>query len=264
MRLTSLIRRGPARAALLAVLITGSPPPAPLAQTAAEIIAKAENLIRGKSSHGTFEMTVTTPDFTRSLAMESWWTDRSEGGDDRSLIIVLAPGKEAGNKWLKVGNEMWNYLRATETVIRIPPSMMLQSWNGSDFTNDDLARESSLSRDYDPELGGRDTVGGRECWSLILRPKPDAPVVWGKLEVTVRTGDLLPARVLYYDERGTLVRTLDYTDVRTMGGRTIPTVWTMTSHLREGRSTAFRISSIEFDRPIPDRTFSFRELERRR
>ncbi len=33
---------------------------------------------------------------------------------------------------------MWEYLKNTETTIKIPPSMMLQSWNGSDFTNDDL------------------------------------------------------------------------------------------------------------------------------
>jgi outer membrane lipoprotein-sorting protein len=232
-------------------------------QTARDIVAKAENLIRGTSSHGTFEMTVETPDFTRSLTMESWWVEKTPSEADRSLIVIRAPNKEEGNKWLKVGNEMWNYLRATETVIKIPPSMMLQSWNGSDFTNDDLARESSLSRDYIPELAGEEEIAGEPCWKLILRPEPEAPVVWGKLYIWVRKADMLPATVQYFDEKGTLVRTMTYSDVRSMGGRTIPTTWTMVNHAREGHRTVFRIVDIEFDRPIPGRIFSFRELERR-
>jgi outer membrane lipoprotein-sorting protein len=233
------------------------------AQTAREIVAKAENLIRGTSSHGTFDMTVETPDFKRSLTMESWWIEKSASEPDKSLIVIRAPSKEEGNKWLKVGNEMWNYLRATETVIKIPPSMMLQSWNGSDFTNDDLARESSLSRDYEPELTGEETIAGEPCWKLVLKPEPDAPVVWGKLYIWVRKADLLPATVQYFDEKGTLVRTLIYSDVRKLGGRTIPTTWEMVNHARDGHRTVFRIEEIEFDQPIPGSVFSFRALERR-
>lgn len=234
------------------------------AQTAREIIEKAENLLRGTSSHGTFAMTVVTPEFTRSLTMESWWVEETPSEKDRSLIVILEPGKEEGNKWLKIGNEMWNYLRATETVIKIPPSMMLQSWNGSDFTNDDLARESSLSKDYVPEFAGEEPVDGEPCWKLLLVPEPEAPVVWGSLSIWVRKKDLLPATVQYFDEKGTLVRTMVYSDIRKAGGRMIPTTWTMVNMVREGRRTEFRIIDITFDQPVPDRMFSFRELERRR
>ncbi len=232
-------------------------------QTARDIIAKAENLIRGTSSHGVFRMTVETPEFTRAIEMESWWVDKTDTEPDKSLIVILEPKKERGNKWLKVGNEMWNYLRATETIIKIPPSMMLQSWNGSDFTNDDLARESSLSRDYVPEITGEEEIAGEPAWKLILRPEPDAPVVWGKLYIWVRKSDLLPSIVQYFDEKGKLVRTMRYTDVRSIGGRTIPTTWTMVTHTREGHRTVFRILDIGFDVSIPGRIFSFRELERR-
>jgi outer membrane lipoprotein-sorting protein len=227
------------------------------AQTAQEIIAKAEETIRGKTSNGTFEMTVVTPDFTRSLTMESWWI-----GEQKSLVIVRGPAKEAGNKWLKIGNEMWNYLRATETTIKIPPSMMLQSWNGSDFSNDDLARESSLSKDYTASLVGSEVVNGDSCWKLALIPKPDAPVVWGKLYVWVRHKDLLPSVEEFYDEKGTLVRYLVYSDVKKIGGRAIPTVWTMFNKAKPGHQTEFKIIDISFDVPIPDRVFSLRELER--
>lgn len=226
-------------------------------QTAEEIIARAEETIRGKSSRGTFEMTVVTPEFTRSLTMKSWWV-----GTQKSLMVIEAPKKEAGNKWLKIGNEMWNYLRATETTIKIPPSMMLQSWNGSDFTNDDLARESSLSKDYSASLAGEDSINGEATWKLELIPKPDAPVVWGKLYVWVRKNDLLPSVEEFYDEKGTLIRYLAYSEVKKMGGRTIPTVWSMYNKAKPGHQTQFKIIDIAFDMEMPDRIFSLRELER--
>lgn len=226
-------------------------------QTAGQIIAKAEEAIRGKSSRGTFEMTVVTPEFTRTLTMKSWWV-----GTQKSFMEIEAPKKEAGNKWLKIGNEMWNYLRATETTIKIPPSMMLQSWNGSDFTNDDLARESSLSKDYTARLMGEEPIDGEPTWKLELIPKPEAPVVWGKVYIWVRKNDLLPSVEQFFDEKGTLIRYLVYSEVKRMGGRTIPTVWTMYNKAKPGHRTEFKIIDIAFDIEIPDRIFSLRELER--
>ncbi len=226
-------------------------------QTAHDIIKKAEDALRGKSSEGTFEMTVVTPEFTRTLKMRSWWV-----GEKKSLITIIEPKKERGNKWLKIGTEMWNYLKATETTIKIPPSMMLQSWNGSDFSNDDLVRESSMAKDYAADLVGEEEISGEPSWKLRLLPHPDAPVVWGKLYVWVRKRDVIPSIVQYYDEKGTLVRSMIYSDVRTIGGRTIPTTWTMKSETEKGHTTTFVILDISFDVDIPDRIFSFRELER--
>ncbi|MDH3252327.1 MAG: outer membrane lipoprotein-sorting protein [Ignavibacteria bacterium] len=227
------------------------------AQTPQEIIKKAEDTLRGDTSRGTFEMTVVTPEFTRTLRMESWWI-----GEKKSLITIKAPKKEEGNKWLKIGNEMWNYLKSTETTIKIPPSMMLQSWNGSDFTNDDLVRESSMSEDYDADIVAEEEAAGEMCWKFRLLPKPEAAVVWGKLYVWVRQKDILPSIVEYYDEKGVLIRYMAYSSVKTMGGRTIPTIWSMHNKIKQGNRTEFIVLDIEFDIAIPDRVFSFRELER--
>ncbi len=226
-------------------------------QAVEDIVRKAENQIRGKTSHALIEMTVVTPDYTRTLKMESWWV-----GTEKALIVIKAPRKEAGNKTLKIKNEIWNYLRNTETIIKIPPSMLMQSWNGSDFTNDDLVRESSLSRDYRMKLLGEEPVNGVLCWKILLTPKPEAPVVWGKLIYWVRQSDVLPARVEYYDERDRLVRHMLFSDYRTLHRRRIPTRWVMYNDRRAGRYTEIRILDIQFDIPIPDRLFSFRELER--
>jgi len=226
-------------------------------QTAKEIVTKAENSIKGKTSHAKIEMTVVTPDYSRTLKMESWWV-----GNKKALIVIKEPRRERGNKTLKIGNEMWSYLANTETTIKIPPSMMLQSWNGSDFTNDDLVRESNIQRDYKLTLVGNDTLNGIKCWKIEGIPHPDAPVVWGKILYWVRQKDYLPAKVEYYDEKGNLKRYMIFESIKRMGGRKIPTVWKMINMVKKGHSTSFKLISIEFDKHIPDRIFSFRELER--
>lgn len=228
-----------------------------LSQNAEEIIRKAEDLMKGKTCKGTFIMRVITPDYTREMKMDSWWV-----GNDKALILIRSPKKEAGNKTLKIKNEMWSYLKNTETTIKIPPSMMLQSWNGSDFTNDDLVRESNLVHDYAHTIAGTELVQKENCWKIELVPKSDAPVVWGKLQYWVRQSDGLAARVEYYDERGKLMRTMLFSDYKAMGGRKISTRWTMVNNAKEGHRTEFEISSVSFDIALSERIFSFQELEK--
>ena len=226
-------------------------------QTTNEIISKAENAIKGKTAHGEVEMTVVTPDYERTLEMESWWE-----GNEKALIVIKSPRREAGNKTLKIGNEMWNYLKNTETTIKIPPSMMLQSWNGSDFTNDDLVRESNLADDYFQKIAGEEKIDGQLCWKIELDPKPDAPVVWGKLLYWVRKSDYNPALVKYFDEEGKLIREMIFSDVKNFGDRKIPSVWKMVNRVKEGRSTTFTMKKMKFNIKIRKRIFSFSELEK--
>lgn len=228
-------------------------------QTAAEIVQRSEDLLKGTTSKGKFRMTVVTPEFSRSMEMDSWWV-----GNEKALIAITAPAREAGNKTLKVGNELWMYLRNTETTIKVPPSMMLQSWNGSDFTNDDIVRESNLVRDYTMTILGKETVDGAECWAIELLPRPDAAVVWGKIIHRVRTQDYITARSEYFDEKGMLMRTMLYTDIRRFGGRAIPSRWTLVSNQKEGHRTVFEIREAAFDVTISPRVFSFQELEKGR
>ena len=226
-------------------------------QTAEEIVKKAEDLLKGKTAHGIMEMTIKTPDFERTLKMESWWV-----GNEKALIVIKSPRREAGNKTLKIKNEIWNYLKNTETTIKIPPSMMLQSWNGSDFTNDDLVRESNLAKDYNQKVLGEETINGEKCWKIELDPKPNAPVVWGKLYYWIRQKDYVPSTVQYFDEKGNLIRYIVYSDVKKFGSRTLPAVWTMYNKTKEGHSTTIKLLEMELDINIPDRIFSFQELER--
>ncbi len=220
------------------------------------LVREAEEAIKGKTSHAVLEMRVVTPDYRRTRKLEAWWK-----GNEKALIVTLEPPREAGNRTLKRGSELWMYLQETETTIKIPPSMMLQSWMGSDFTYDDLVRESNLVRDYQIRLVGTDTLDGVPCYVLELVPRPEAPVVWGKLRYWIRQTDRLPARIEYYSEQGERVRTLSFHNVQRMGGRRLPTRWVMHNDREPGRYTEIRLLEVAFDMPIPEAIFSFRALE---
>ena len=225
--------------------------------TAEEITRKAEDLMRGRSNTATLTMTITTPNWERTLTMDSW-----EKGKDKSLVKITSPAKEAGTVSLKVENNMWNYLPSVEKIIKIPPTMMMQSWMGSDFTNDDLVKESSIVDDYDPSVLGKETLDQGEAYVVELIPKPEAAVVWGRIVAYIRDGDYVPLKYEYYDEKGKLIRVMDLTEIKEMGGRTIPTVWTMVPKTKEGRETVIILNRIEFDVPISDDIFSRSNLER--
>lgn len=227
------------------------------AQTAKEIVDKAEDLVKGETFRGTFKMVVHRPEFTRAVKMKSW-----NVGNDKALIETIYPKKEKGNKMLKIGNELWSYLKSTETTMKLPPSMMLQSWNGSDLTNDDLVRESNLAEDYHLKIMFDEKIAGENCRKIELSPKEDAPVVWGKIYYWIRKKDNLPALTQYYDEKGELKRTFHFKDIKKMGGRTIPTKWVIVDETKKNHKTEFIYLEADFDVKIPGRMFSLRELER--
>ena len=244
------------------ILIVWGPDQAVAAQaqepTAQEVIDRAENAIWGKTLQSQLTMTVTTPRWTRTLELAAW-IERPR----RSFVRILAPAKEAGIGSLRIGAEMWNYLPTIERTIKIPPSMMLQPWMGSDFTNDDLVKESSLLNDYTHRIVGSDTVAGAAVYIVESTPKPDAAVVWGKIVMRVRRADFLPAREEFFDERGTLVRVLTFSDIRMLGGRMVPTKWEMRPLAKPGNVTTMIMTGSTFDAPISGDVFTQRNLEKR-
>jgi outer membrane lipoprotein-sorting protein len=143
------------------------------AQDAKEIVQKSNDLIRATSSYAEVKMKVIKPDWQREMTMKMWSLE-----PDYSLVLMTAPAKDTGTVTLKRKLEVWNWIPSVNRTIKIPPSMMLQSWMGSDFTNDDLVKQSSIVEDYTHEIIGEETLEGYECYVLKLTPKPDATVVW--------------------------------------------------------------------------------------
>ena len=225
---------------------------------AAEIVEKAEELLWGKTAVGQFDMTIVTPSWSRTLSLHVWMDRPSY-----SFLRVMAPAKDAGITSLRIASEMWNYLPAIERTIKIPPSLMLQPWLGSDFTNDDLTKESSIVTDYNHRLLGEKKVNGDDAWQVEGLPKPDAAVVWGKIVYSVRKNDYVPLKLEYYDERGDLIRELNYLDIRVMNGRLIPTRWEMVPVTKPGKKTTISVKSITYNQPVNSDVFSLRNLKQK-
>jgi len=218
------------------------------------LLARMEALLRADASHARYTMKIVRPSWTRTLRFEAW-DDRKKR---RFFIHVLAPAKERGTTWLKVGRNLWMYLPKLGREIRIPPAMMRASWMGSDFTNDDLVKIDALLEDYTHEVVARK---GR-----IVRirsvPRSNAPVVWGAIEHEVDAQTAIPAQAYYYDEEGKLVRTLEFSDVREVGGRRIPTRWRVHPVDRPEQFTEMIIEAIEFLPSLPDARFTRARLRR--
>jgi outer membrane lipoprotein-sorting protein len=252
-----IVARRALAAALLALGLTVPHPGGAQEPNARDVVDRAEGAIWGKTLQAQLTMTVTTPRWTRTLEL-AVWIERPR----RSFIRILAPAKEAGIGSLRIGGEMWNYLPAVERTIKIPPSMMLQPWMGSDFTNDDLVKESSLIDDYTHRFVAGDTSDAA-VYVVESSPKADAAVVWGRIVMRVRRSDFLPVREEFYDERGALVRVMTFSDIRTLGGRTIPTKWEMRPTAKPGNVTTVVMTRATYDAPIASEIFTQRNLEKR-
>jgi outer membrane lipoprotein-sorting protein len=233
--------------------------PAPSArqdQQVQKIIRTIDELYRSRTSRARMEMNVVTPQWERTLTLEAWTQ-----GMDKTFVRILQPKKERGVATLRLKNEMWNYLPNTNKVIKIPPSMMMGSWMGSDFTNDDLVKEYNLKDDYTVTL----TVPpDAEAGLLYLdcRPRPGLPVVWDRVLVAVRAEDDLPVWQKFFDEKGKLMRTMNFRDIRTFGSKRIPSVMELVPQNKEGQKTTVRFLDIAFDVKIADDVFTLRNLSR--
>jgi len=244
-------------AMLLASGVALAEEPATTDPDLAELLNSTDDLQRGESSMARIEMHIKTARFERTVAMTAW----SEG-TDKSLMIIDSPAREKGIATLKVGDNIWNYLPKVDRTMKVPASMMSGAWMGSHFSNDDLVKENRLSEEFTYALTSRPPDNPEKAWVIELKPKPDAPVVWGRIVVRVRDADRLPIDMRYYDEDDKLVRTLSYEDVRDMGGRPVPARMRVVPADKPGEFTEFTYQELKFDLSIPPSTFTLQALRK--
>jgi outer membrane lipoprotein-sorting protein len=230
------------------------------AASAKEILEKVDDLWRGESSFAEMTMDVRTEHYERSMKLKAWSL-----GKEQSLFVITYPPKDRGVATLKTGQDIWNYLPRVNRVIRVPTSMMMANWMGSHFTNDDLVKESRLSEDYESEITFEGARGGEgpEVYEITLIPKPEAPVVWGRIEFTILKEELMPLEGLYYDEDNILVRTMAFSDVREMAGRMIPAVMTLIPEDKPEERTVITYGTLEIGLDLTEDFFSRQTLTRK-
>lgn len=226
-------------------------------QTAKEIMQKVDDKARGTSNKSEMKMTIIRPDWKREVTMKGWAL-----GTEYSLILITGPARDKGQAFLKRDNEMWNWQPSIDRVVKLPPSMMLQSWMGSDFTNDDLVKESSVVNDYTHRLDKDSLINGASVYKIILTPKPDAAVVWGKVICFVEKKEFNQLLVKYYDEDDYLVNTLVLSNIKNMGGRILPSKLEMIPADNPKQRTVIEYMNQEFDLGLAEDFFSMQNMKR--
>lgn len=221
------------------------------AQDATEIVKKADQKMRGTTSQANMVIRIVRPSWTREMEVKTWMK-----GSVYAMILIKMPARDKGTAFLKKKKEVWNWLPTLERTIKLPPSMMSQSWMGTDFTNDDLVKESSVVEDYTHSIVGDTVIAGRNCYIIRLIPKPEAAVVWGKLILCIDKQDFLELYTRFYDEQGSLQNTMRADEVKVMDGRLIPTRMEMVPADKPEQRTEIIYKSIVFDRPLGDDFFS--------
>ena len=213
--------------------------------------------MQGNSSRSDMVMRIVRPDWSREVAMKGWALGR-----EHSLILITSPPRDKGAAFLKREKEIWNWQPSIDRVVKLPPSMMMQSWMGSDFTNDDLVKESSIVNDYNHTLAGDTTYEGRECYKIIMIPKEEAAVVWGRIDAYITKDDYLQMLFKYYDEDEFLVNTMYLSDIKELGGRIIPTRLEMVPAENPDQKTVIIYRNIEFEVPMEESFFSLQNMKR--
>lgn len=242
---------------IVGLLILFGIPLALQAQNAYEIVKKAEDKARGEQAYGEMKMTIVRPTWSREITMKTWTK-----GEDYSLVVITSPARDKGTAFLKRKKEIWNWQPSIDRSIKLPPSMMMQSWMGSDFTNDDLVKQSSMVTDFTHKLIGREMVEGRSCFKIEFTPKPDAAVVWGKIMMWIDEKDYLELKVEFYDEDGYLVNTMYGKNIKKIGDRTLPTLIELIPADKEGHKTIIEQLALDFNVKLDESYFSVQNLKR--
>ncbi len=254
MNLFSLLK--PIRAGLLLSCLAGfaSPGFAAEAPTADELIRLAMNHWRGVSSYSDMTMTVHHMDWERVFSMQAWTQ-----GEKKSLVRVTEPKKDAGNGTLILDKNMWSYSPKVNRIIKIPSSMMSQSWMGSDFSNKDISKSTDIIDQYDHTVVNTEDKEGHIYYTIQSIPHEEAAVVWGKEVVTVRD-DYVMIRQEFWDQDGVLVKEMNAFEVQEMGGRTVAKRMRMHKTETPDEWTEMSVNAIDFDVELSDSSFTLSNL----
>lgn len=225
-------------------------------QNALEIITKSDDKLKGKSARIETTITIVRPSYTREMTMVSWSLGR-----DYSMTYLISPKRDAGSTFLNRQKEVWSYTPSIERIIKLPPSMMTQNWMGTDFTNDDLVKQSSMITDYNHKLIGKETIEGYSCHKIEMIPKEDAAVVWGKVIIWIDEKEYMQMKVEFYDEDGYLINTLLGKKPKEFDGKMLPSVMEMIPADKPGNKTIMTQNSMKFNIVIDESFFTTRKMK---
>lgn len=212
--------------------------------------------MRGNTTQAEIIIRTIRPTWSREMLCKTWMK-----GTQLAMILIQSPARDKGIAFLKRGKEVWNWMPSLERNIKLPPSMMSQNWMGTDFTNDDLVKESSIVDDYIHSLGGDTVIQGRDCYIVVMIPRPEAAVVWSKVIVCIDKKEFLELHSRFYDEDNQLINTMNAYDIKMMHDRVIPTRFEMIPADKKGQKTEMIYKSILYNKPIEEKFFTTEKMK---
>jgi len=222
-----------------------------------DIVKKMDEKTRGEQSYAELTMKIVRPDWEREVKFKSWAL-----GEDYMLMYITSPARDKGTAFLKRNNEIWNWQPRIKRSIKLPPSMMMQAWMGSDFTNDDLVRQSSIIYDFKHELLGEEVIQERDCHIVELIPSEEADVVWGKIVMWIDKKEYIQLKTEFYDEDDYLINTMIGENIKLMDGRLLPTRLVVRPEEDDGNLTIVEYTALDFDEKKSPSFFSIQNLKR--
>ncbi|MCP4669962.1 MAG: outer membrane lipoprotein-sorting protein [Desulfobacula sp.] len=224
--------------------------------TTSQLLDKVDKQFRSDTSTSELEMQIETKNWKRTLKMRMWTK-----GMEKTLIQIDSPKKDRGISTLKRDKSMWNFFPKINKVIKIPASMMMGSWMGSDFTNDDLVKENTFVDDYTHKFFNKED---KEFYHIEIVPKEETVTVWGKITLKIRKSDNIIAQEVFYSENGEKIKIMEFTDVKIMGGKKIPSTMTLIPLKKKNQRTVIKYLKATFDGPVKDSIFTRKNLQKRR
>ncbi|WP_250631907.1 outer membrane lipoprotein-sorting protein [Rhodoflexus caldus] len=224
--------------------------------TAETIVRRADSVMRGQTMQTEIIINTIRPAWKRSMELKAW-----AKGTDFSMILITSPARDKGITFLKRKKEVWNWHPSLERIIKLPPSMMSQSWMGTDFTNDDLVKESSIVNDYQHTLLGDTLLQDRKCYIVQMVPKPQTAVVWGKIIACIDQQHYMELHSRFYDEEGVLINVMNGYEPKLMDGRLIPTHIEMIPMDKKNQKTEMIYKSVRYNQPIDDNFFTTEKMK---
>lgn len=221
---------------------------------ATEIVRGAVDHWRGVASYSEMTMTIHRPDWERTMSMRAWTK-----GDEQSLVRVTEPRKDRGNATLTDGNSMWSFSPKVNRILKIPSSMMSQSWLGSDFSNRDIAKADDIVDKYQHKLLSISETDAMNVYEIESVPLEDAAVVWGREVLKIRA-DHVVLEHRFFDQDDKLVKVLRTLEVAEKGGRMIAARQRMGDVDAPDEWTEVRIDAVEYDVDIGDNIFTLSNL----
>ena len=239
---------------VMATAMAAVPAAAAEERTATDIVRAAIDHWRGLSSYTEMTMVIHRPDWERSMTIRAWTR-----GQDQTLVRVVEPKKDRGNGTLIDDNNMWTYSPKINRVIKVPSSMMGQSWMGSDFSNKDIARADDIIDQYEHRFLSERMVDGVTVYEIESVPHEDAAVVWGREVLSIRD-DYVVLEHAFYDQDGDLVKALRSFEIAEMGGRTIALRQRMSKVETPDEWTEISVNAVEYDVELGDEIFTLSNL----